>query len=108
MTPSARLAYIDSARAIAASLVVWAHSAEVFAKLGPEISNRWMDEVAGRLDVGRMGVVVFFAISGFVIPSSLGPREAGATRRFLVRRVFRLFPAYWLSIPLGSYLPSTM
>jgi peptidoglycan/LPS O-acetylase OafA/YrhL len=50
---------------------------------------------------GITGVVLFFAISGFVIYGTLrGPRE-DAGRRFIISRVFRLYPAYWVSIAAG-------
>jgi peptidoglycan/LPS O-acetylase OafA/YrhL len=60
-----------------------------------------MNDILAYLDFGRLGVVVFFAISGYVIPKSLDPGDKDAGRKFLIRRFFRLFPAYWLSIPLG-------
>ncbi len=48
--------------------------------------------------LGITGVVLFFAISGFVIYGTLrGPRE-GTGRRFVISRFFRLFPAYWVSM----------
>ena len=52
-------------------------------------------------ELGITGVVLFFAISGFVIYGSLrGPRE-NAGRRFVITRFFRLFPAYWVSALAG-------
>ena len=52
-------------------------------------------------ELGITGVVLFFAISGFVIYGTLrGPRER-AGRRFIITRFFRLFPAYWLSVATG-------
>ena len=101
MAGTSRFAYIDSARAIAASLVVWQHAAAVGADLAPQVSNRWMADIPGVVDLGRIGVIVFFAISGYVIPGSLDPADRAAGRKFLIRRFFRLFPAYWLSLPLG-------
>jgi peptidoglycan/LPS O-acetylase OafA/YrhL len=98
MSPQQRYAHIDSLRAVAALLVVWTHAAEMFAPLA---GGSWFLDVSTRYNLGRMGVVAFFGVSGFLIPSSLradGPRPV---RTFLVRRFFRLFPAYWLSIPLG-------
>lgn len=101
MGPATRFAYVDSARAVAACMVVWQHTAEVLVQLSPQMDNRWIDDVAQAVDFGRLGVVIFFAISGFVIPSSLDAADPQAPRSFLIRRFFRLFPAYWLSIPLG-------
>ncbi len=54
------------------------------------------------LNLGRLGVIIFFAVSGFVICRSFsGPREGGA-RRFLIKRFCRLYPAYWASMLSGS------
>ena len=64
-------------------------------------------KISAAIDTGRIGVILFFAISGFVIPSSL--RAVGhqttsdALRVFFIRRVFRLYPAYWVSV-LGAAL----
>ncbi len=53
------------------------------------------------INAGRLGVVIFFAISGFVIPFSIKLAHHYPIREFLTTRFFRLYPAYWLSIPLG-------
>lgn len=46
-------------------------------------------------------MVLFFAISGFVIYGILrGPRK-DAGRRFIITRFFRLYPAYWVSVAAG-------
>ncbi|BCZ78676.1 acyltransferase [Paraburkholderia terrae] len=90
-----RLAHIDAIRAIAALLVVVMHCAalEEFAA-----STSWLAQAANVLDFGRIGVVLFFGVSGFVIPASLISGEHPGT--FWVRRFFRLYPAYWFSIAL--------
>lgn len=93
-----RSAHIDSLRAVAALLVVWIHASELFAPLAG--GSAWHD-LALRYDFGRIGVVAFFGVSGLLIPSSLRDDRPDAGRAFLIRRVFRLFPAYWLSVPLG-------
>lgn len=99
--PSTRFAHIDSLRAIAALLVVWMHTSELFVLFSaPSIQNKIYD-VAHVMDFGRVGVVVFFAISGFVIPSSLRGDRLECCREFLIKRLFRLYPVYWLSIPFG-------
>lgn len=99
----ARFREIDTLRAIAALLVVWLHVAQTYGRLAPSLRSSWMYETLRWLDVGRVGVVVFFLISGFVVPSSIRAARAGEARRFLVKRAFRLFPAYWLSIPLAAW-----
>jgi peptidoglycan/LPS O-acetylase OafA/YrhL len=96
-----RLAHIDSLRALAALSVACAHVWESFLPLA-----RQSDNVVGKswpryFDLGITGVVLFFAISGFVIYGTLrGPREH-AGRRFIITRFFRLFPAYWVSVAAG-------
>lgn len=96
-----RYAHIDAARAIAALLVVWQHAAEKFVELSAAPRHAWMAHVAETVDFGRLGVVLFFAISGYVIPWSLKEGAPDAGRTFVIRRAFRLFPAYWLSIPVA-------
>jgi len=97
-----RFAYIDSLRAIAAILVLWTHVSESFLSVGPSTQqSRWVYEWAHGIDVGRIGVVAFFAISGFVVPFSIRIGHPYAVREFLLKRFLRLYPAYWLSMLLG-------
>lgn len=55
--------------------------------------------VAGAWKFRHIGVVLFLVISGCIIPVSL--ERGGSNARFWLRRFFRLFPAYWLSIAIG-------
>jgi peptidoglycan/LPS O-acetylase OafA/YrhL len=96
-----RLAYIDSMRAIAALLVLWVHVSGSFLRLGPP--GAWVHDITEPINAGRIGVVLFFAISGFVVPFSIKLTHPHPIREFLVTRFFRLYPAYWLSIPLGLF-----
>lgn len=67
-------------------------------------AGQWMHFIARNWEFGRIGVAVFFAISGFVIvPSLRGPRWP-ALKRFAILRTFRLYPAYWFSILPGAYI----
>ncbi|WLQ12123.1 acyltransferase [Hahella aquimaris] len=93
-----RLGNIDAMRGIAACLVIWQHSSEVFTQV-PDIASHgvFLADVAWSVDLGRVGVVCFFLISGFVIPYSFSA-GLGALKQFGVRRFFRLYPAYWVSI----------
>ncbi|MFS2157131.1 acyltransferase family protein [Pseudomonas sp. Pseusp122] len=96
-----RFSHIDSLRAIAALLVVWMHTSEQFVLIAtPSIQDR-LHDFAALIDVGRIGVVIFFAVSGFVIPSSLRGERRESCREFLIKRLFRLYPVYWFSIPFG-------
>lgn len=48
-------------------------------------------------DPGRIGVVAFFLVSGYVIPLSL---RRGTQKAFWIKRFFRLFPVYWVAFAL--------
>jgi peptidoglycan/LPS O-acetylase OafA/YrhL len=98
-----RLRHVDALRAIAALLVLWLHVAETYVTLDPHLAGRWLHESARVIDVGRIGVVVFFLISGYVIPFSIRADRPAAIGTFLIKRAFRIFPAYWLSIPFGAF-----
>lgn len=100
-TPYSRFAAIDALRGIAALLVVWQHSSESFVKL-PGIAQHGslLAQIAIELDFGRIGIICFFLISGFVIPSSFKQSNKNALIDFGIRRFFRLYPAYWLSLLL--------
>lgn len=92
---------LDALRGIAALLVVWQHSSETFVRL-PAIAKNGtlLADLADSVDFGRIGVICFFLISGFVIPYSLS--GTGATvQKFAIRRLFRLYPAYWTSLLLA-------
>ncbi|HEY6942111.1 acyltransferase [Dokdonella sp.] len=99
----ARLRHIDALRGIAALLVLWRHVADAYVGLGPGVSGRWLAGIADSIDVGRIGVVAFFLISGYVIPFSIRPERTAPVGTFLIKRFFRIYPAYWLSIPLGAF-----
>ncbi|WP_203788633.1 acyltransferase family protein [Aquipseudomonas alcaligenes] len=96
-----RYAHIDSLRGVAAILVLWMHSAGNFLMYSRPTFQNMAFDLAHQLDFGRMGVVLFFAISGFVIPSSLRGDVFQSSKRFLVKRALRLYPLYWASIPIG-------
>jgi peptidoglycan/LPS O-acetylase OafA/YrhL len=104
MVPGHRYAGVDALRGVAALLVLVLHAAEIFAPM-PGLSGRGAEwhHAAASVDLGRAGVVAFFLISGFVIPATLEGRTGDALRRFWIRRACRLYPAFWLSIPLGFY-----
>jgi peptidoglycan/LPS O-acetylase OafA/YrhL len=93
-----RYDFIDSIRGIAALCVVFEHVLGILAKhMGPE-QVAFADAIVNRFGFGKFGVVLFFIVSGFVVPFSLrGPRWQGL-RHFAISRFFRLYPAYWVSI----------
>lgn len=60
------------------------------------------------LDVGKVGVIVLFALSGYFIIDSLSRVRKRFDRpltAFMGQRFFRLYPLYWLSLLFGVLLP---
>lgn len=90
---------IDALRAIAALLVVIQH---FFGDIVREAQNQQTPLIEliqyslNSIDLGRFGVILFFLISGFVVPFSI--RGAHPLRRFAISRFFRLYPALWLAV----------
>jgi peptidoglycan/LPS O-acetylase OafA/YrhL len=96
-----RLAHIDTLRAVAALMVACAHIWEKFLPVARQTPDALGKSWTRYFEFGITGVVLFFAISGFVIYGTLrGPRE-GTGRRFVITRFLRLFPAYWVSVVAG-------
>ncbi|MEO3824091.1 acyltransferase [Actinomadura sp. B10D3] len=92
-----RMSWLDALRGLAALVVVFEHSLDV---LLPEVrrgASPWFD-------FGRYGVFVFFLVSGYVVPFSLERR--GSVRHFWAGRVFRLYPAWFVSVALALALGS--
>src|SRR6202042_1441609 len=56
------------------------------------------------LDLGKFGVALFFLISGYIIPNSLGA-TGDRVGRFCISRFFRLYPLYWIATAAGIFLP---
>lgn len=91
-----RLPYVDSLRAVAALSVLGFHAAFVLGGLGGGGLGPWLAE----LDVG---VVLFFAISGFLlyrpfVAARIEGAPAPSLRDYARRRVLRIVPAYWVAL----------
>jgi exopolysaccharide production protein ExoZ len=59
------------------------------------------------LKTGRLGVDVFFVISGFIITTIAGDGRFNP-KDFLIRRAFRIIPAYWAATLLITILAVVM
>lgn len=98
-----RFPCFDGLRAIAALLVVAVHTAFVG---GFTTRNRAFGEYASRLEIG---VEVFFVISGFLlyrpfVAAHMSGRADPDRRRFWVRRLKRIIPAYWVAFVFATYV----
>ncbi|MFG1750628.1 acyltransferase family protein [Streptosporangium sandarakinum] len=83
-TSGARLAWLDALRGLAAVAVLLEHLLPWFM---PALRPYWFN-------LGMYGVLVFFLVSGYIIPVSLEGR--GDVRAFWIGRGFRLYPVYLL------------
>lgn len=100
---SGRYRFVDALRGIAVLLVLIIHVSEIYVQISSNgrHSGKWIAEVSHEFDFGRMGVTIFFLISGFVIPSSFSDDRIKGTLKFLISRFFRLFPLFWLCVFLS-------
>ncbi|HEY1083458.1 MAG TPA: acyltransferase [Prosthecobacter sp.] len=57
------------------------------------------------LSFGRLGVAVFFVISGFCIHLSHKQSSEGGLSRFYTRRFFRIYPPYLVALLVFALLP---
>jgi peptidoglycan/LPS O-acetylase OafA/YrhL len=80
--------WIDALRGAAACAVVFYHINEIFTFTHQPY--RWLTKH------GWLGVEVFFVISGYLIVSSA--RRSSSVAGFLIRRWWRIYPPYWLSL----------
>jgi peptidoglycan/LPS O-acetylase OafA/YrhL len=101
ISQSNRMGHIDSIRGIAALLVAFRHFSEGYITMpAVKAHGTFLYDIAYQLEFGHLGVIAFFAISGFVICPTLKGGKYDGARKFLISRFFRLFPAFWMSIVL--------
>ncbi|MEI7577524.1 MAG: acyltransferase [Armatimonadota bacterium] len=90
-----RWAFLDAARGIASIAVVLQHSVWGAFAWAPDLfSTLWSP--------GRFGVVLFFFVSGYIVPHSLERRKS--LKSFWVGRFWRLGPLYIFQVVLVSVL----
>ena len=97
-----RLEFLDALRGIAVCLVLVQHIGEL---TFPDVARFSLQGV----NLGQLGVMVFFLCSGFIIPVSLERGGSGTGRRaalaaFWRSRAFRLYPLYWGSLAAAALL----
>lgn len=94
-----RIENLDALRGIAA-MSVFAHHATYAAlrhfSMPPIVKILLSSAILDHFNLGRFGVVLFFLLSGYVIPISF--RGERPYFDFAISRIFRLYPAYWASL----------
>lgn len=94
-----RIKSLDSLRGLAALLVLWIHSTHFLATVSEHLDREHpLNRFAELLGFGRLGVALFFILSGYLIAA--GSNRKGWIRFFPIKRAFRLYPAFFVSIIL--------
>ncbi|MEN3539406.1 acyltransferase [Microbispora sp. ZYX-F-249] len=91
--PAPRQGWLDALRGMAALVVVFEHCLDA---LFPEVRAG----VGPWFNFGQYGVLVFFLVSGYVVPVSLERR--GSVGGFWINRVFRLYPLWFVAAAAGT------
>lgn len=101
---------LNGLRFIAAFAVIIHHLEQYKYKFFPQEPNRW--HVPFYEVVGKVAVVLFFVLSGFLITYLLleEKRTTGtvAIRAFFGRRIRRIWPLYYLLVGLGLFVLPTL
>ncbi|MEV8322508.1 acyltransferase [Kitasatospora sp. NPDC056731] len=91
---ASRLGWLDALRGVAA-LVVALHHFDVLKMLPDGVASF----IWWHADLGLYGVMLFFLVSGYIIPASLERR--GDVRAFWIGRIFRLWPPVIIGITVA-------
>jgi peptidoglycan/LPS O-acetylase OafA/YrhL len=98
-----RFAGVDALRGVAILMVVVCHTTQL---PGTPTAGGWLSNALWA------GVVLFFAISGFLLYRPYAAAHAGdhpvaSVGRFWRRRALRILPAYWVALTVLSLWPGT-
>jgi peptidoglycan/LPS O-acetylase OafA/YrhL len=115
-TRSSYLPQLDGLRGLAALAVVLAHFNPAPLTPPPDDGIGLLVTTAGRMALGNLAVILFFALSGFLL-TYLAQREYRASGRFaigpfFIRRILRIWPLYFTVVAIAfiiqachSFLP---
>jgi peptidoglycan/LPS O-acetylase OafA/YrhL len=107
--PQGSFAALDGMRGLAPLLIVFYHCAIFIGAQTPEaLEQRRFGALSGLINGSWGGVDIFFVLSGFLIGRMLLNDLARDGRihlkKFLLRRSFRIFPAYYLVLTLSVFV----
>ncbi|WP_327108255.1 acyltransferase family protein [Nonomuraea glycinis] len=91
--PAPRQAWLDALRGVAVLVVVFEHLLD---PLFPEVRAN----ISPWFNFGQYGVMLFFLVSGYVVPVSLERR--GSVAGFWINRLFRLYPLWIVTAIIGT------
>ena len=94
-----RFAYLDGLRAIAALLVLAAHTVQPMA-----LSYGITEPLSISDNLGSLGVQIFFAISGFLFTAKVLNGSIARPAEFFMGRVRRIMPLYLVVVTVGLVL----
>ncbi|SMC08512.1 acyltransferase family protein [Nitratiruptor tergarcus] len=83
-------------RGCAVIFVSWLHIAENYKRIASDGLEFY--QLFKVFDFGRFGVILFFIISGFLLIGTLRDERHIAVKKYLIKRFFRLYPAFFLSV----------
>ena len=91
--PSMKFLNIQILRALAAGLVVYVHAIGTY---GSRIDSVTENHT---VELGNLGVKLFFCISGFIIFNSSSRLSGGfqSSLEFFIKRCIRIIPLYWIA-----------
>ncbi len=100
-----RYDHIDALRGIAAVMVMILHIYNAFMRQESIVvgSFGFPRDPFAYFDIGRMGITIFFLISGFVIGRSIKSYQKHPVKTFVIRRLFRLYPLFWFSMIMAIF-----
>ncbi|MFG1706225.1 acyltransferase family protein [Nonomuraea sp. M3C6] len=93
LPPTRRQTWLDALRGVAVIAVVFEHLLDPLFPEVRAIISPWFD-------FGQYGVMMFFLVSGYVVPVSLERR--GSIAGFWINRLFRLYPLWIVAAIAGT------
>jgi|GEM_PF-228046 len=91
---------IDCLRALGCMAVTTYHLIVEFHKVAG--SGFWIFNLLGEKGSGFQGFLVFFIISGYIMPNSFRGERIPTLKRFGISRFFRIYPSFLIVLILGS------